>query len=64
MVEFFLFTTNADVQDGVVLGKDIQTWLIYTLVFLGVTLLSFLWVWWFDLLKDLKSGQTYKNPWD
>ncbi len=61
---FFLFTTNADVVDGFVFGKHIQTWLIYALVLLGLTLISYLAVWGIGLIRDMNSDSPMKQPWD
>ena len=60
----FLFTTNSDLDDFLIFGKDIQTWLIYASVFFGVTLIAFLAVWSIDLLRTIKSGKSVKQPWD
>ncbi len=64
MSYLFAFTTNADASDGIVFGKNIQTWLIYTLVLLGVTLISYLLVWAFGFIRDINSDKAIKQPWD
>tara|TARA_Y100001968_G_scaffold24074_1_gene18877 strand:- start:3445 stop:3648 length:204 start_codon:yes stop_codon:yes gene_type:complete len=61
---FFGFSSNADIADGLVFGKSIQTWLIYTLIFLALTFLSFIWTWGSGFLRDIKSGKSIKQPWD
>ena len=60
----FGFSTNADAVNILIFGKDIQTWLIYTLVFLGFTAIGFLSVWMTAFFRDLKSGKALKQPWD
>ncbi|WP_320663579.1 cytochrome B6 [Prochlorococcus sp. MIT 1223] len=60
----FAFISNADAADGFVFGKHIETWLIYTLVVLGLTLFGYMAVWGLGILRDLKSGQSIKQPWD
>ncbi len=58
------FTTNADATNILIFGKDIETWLIYTLFFLGFTSIAFLWVWLSSAIRDLRSGKTVKPPWE
>ena len=60
----FGFSTNADAVNILIFGKDIQTWLIYTLVFLGFTAIGFLSVWMRAFFRDLRSGKPVKQPWD
>ena len=58
MIRIFLlgFTANADVVNLVFLGKGIETWLNYTLIFFGLTSIAFVWVW--------ISGLIFINPSD
>tara|TARA_Y100001968_G_C19099534_1_gene591792 strand:- start:178 stop:375 length:198 start_codon:yes stop_codon:yes gene_type:complete len=43
---FFLgFTSNQDATNFLLLGKSIDEWLVYTLIFFGLTSLGFAWVW-------------------
>ena len=58
------FSSNADAVNALILGKDIQTWLIFTLIFFGITSLSFVWVWLAGLLKDKESGKTLDKFWE
>ncbi len=58
------FTSNGDAVNTMILGKDIETWLVYTLIFLGFTLISFLWVWFRALFRDVNSGKSIKQPWE
>ncbi len=44
------------------LGED--TWLIIALTFLGLSGVSFLWVWWVGFIRDRQSGQSIEYPWD
>tara|TARA_B100001029_G_scaffold150593_1_gene132721 strand:+ start:317 stop:523 length:207 start_codon:yes stop_codon:yes gene_type:complete len=61
---FFLFTSNHDVQDLLVLGHDIDTWLIYILIFFGVTSLAFVSVWLKGFVVEKQSGKSIKQPWE
>ena len=61
---YFIFTTNNDVQNSLIFGRDINTWLIYVLIFLGLTFLAFVWVWLAGLLEEKESGQSVKQPWE
>ena len=58
------FTTNADAANKLIFGKHIQTWLIYTLIFLGLSSIGFLSVWVKAFVRDRKTGQSFKQPWD
>ena len=59
-----IFTSNYDAQNILIFGRDINTWLIYVLIFFGFTLLAFSWVWLAGLLREVKSGQSIKQPWE
>tara|TARA_B100000965_G_scaffold39581_1_gene29139 strand:+ start:360 stop:569 length:210 start_codon:yes stop_codon:yes gene_type:complete len=61
---FFIFTANHDVQDFLFFGKNINSWLIYVLIFFGITLLAFLWVWLIGFLDERQSGKSTKQPWE
>ena len=61
---YFIFTSNHDVQDLLVFGKNINTWLIYTLIFFGLTSFGFLWVWFIGFLGERQSGKSIKQPWE
>ena len=39
------FTSNADAVNLSFLGKGIEVWLNYTLIFFGLTSIAFVWVW-------------------
>tara|TARA_Y100001968_G_scaffold316190_1_gene343704 strand:- start:5211 stop:5396 length:186 start_codon:yes stop_codon:yes gene_type:complete len=58
------FSSNADVPNVLILGRDIETWLLYTLLFLGVTSIAFLWVWISGFIHEQRSGKSIQNPWD
>ena len=60
----FDFISNADAQNSLIFGKDINTWLIYVLIFLGLTFFGFAWVWLSGLIFENKSGKSIKQPWD
>ena len=60
----FGFSSNADISNGVVFGKDMNTWLICTLIFFALTTASFLWVWLSDLVAQIKSGEPLEKPWE
>ena len=61
---YFIFTTNNDVQDLLILGRKIDTWLIYVLIFFGLTSLAFLSVWLIGFLAESQSGKSMKQPWE
>tara|TARA_B100000575_G_scaffold287991_1_gene287239 strand:- start:816 stop:1025 length:210 start_codon:yes stop_codon:yes gene_type:complete len=61
---YFIFTSNDDVQDLLIFGKTIDTWLIYVLIFFGLTSLAFILVWLIGFLVDSRSGKATKQPWE
>ena len=61
---YFMFTSNNDIQDLLIFGHNIDTWLIYVLVFLGLTSLAFVSVWFIGLLRERQSGKSIKQPWE
>ncbi len=61
---YFIFTTNEDVQDLLIFGHTIDTWLIYVLIFFGLTSLAFVLVWSIGFLAESQSGKSIKQPWD
>ena len=61
---YFIFTSNNDVQDLLIFGQTIDTWLIYVLIFFGLTSLAFILVWLIGFLFDSKSGKSTKQPWE
>ena len=61
---YFIFTTNNDVQDLLIFGHNIDAWLIYVLIFFGLTSLAFVFVWFVGLLKERNSGKSIKQPWE
>ena len=61
---FFIFTSNHDVQDLLIFGKDINAWLIYVLIFFGITALAFVLVWFIGLIRERQSGKSIKQPWE
>tara|TARA_Y100001968_G_scaffold238929_1_gene222363 strand:+ start:1385 stop:1594 length:210 start_codon:yes stop_codon:yes gene_type:complete len=61
---FFIFTTNNDVQDLLIFGRNIDTWLLYVLVFFGLTSLAFVLVWLIGFLAENQSGKSIKQPWE
>ena len=58
------FSTNADISNQLVFGKDMNTWLIYVLVFLTVSGLAFSWVWIMGFLSSRAEGNSVRQPWD
>tara|TARA_Y100001968_G_scaffold181961_1_gene166628 strand:- start:328 stop:486 length:159 start_codon:yes stop_codon:yes gene_type:complete len=52
------------VQDLLILGQDIESWLIYVLIFFGLTSLAFIAVWLIGLLAEKQAGKSIKQPWD
>ncbi len=61
---YFLFTSNNDVQNLLIFGKNIETWLIYVLVFFGLTSLAFVFVWLIGFVAERQSGKSIKQPWE
>jgi len=61
---YFIFTTNNDVQDLLIFGRNIEAWLIYVLIFFGLTSLAFVLVWIIGFLAESQSGQSIKQPWE
>tara|TARA_B100000214_G_scaffold304531_1_gene235348 strand:- start:351 stop:545 length:195 start_codon:yes stop_codon:yes gene_type:complete len=61
---YFIFTSNNDVQDLLIFGETIDTWLIYVLVFFGLTSLAFILVWLLGFLADSRLRNSSKQPWD
>tara|TARA_B100000965_G_scaffold213386_1_gene178276 strand:+ start:53 stop:262 length:210 start_codon:yes stop_codon:yes gene_type:complete len=61
---FFIFTTNNDVQDLLIFGNSIDTWLIYVLIFFGLTSVAFILVWFIGFLVENQSGKSIKQPWE
>ena len=60
----FIFTTNDDVQDLLIFGHDINAWLVYVLIFFGLTSLAFIAVWLIGFFAESRSGKSIKQPWE
>ena len=60
---YFIFTSNHDVQDLLILGRNIDTWLIYVLIFFGLSSFAFVLVWFLGLLVERQSEKSIKQPW-
>tara|TARA_B100000579_G_scaffold255707_1_gene210486 strand:+ start:240 stop:449 length:210 start_codon:yes stop_codon:yes gene_type:complete len=61
---YFIFTTNNDVKDLLILGRNIDSWLIYVLIFFGLTSLAFVLVWSIGFFAESQSGKSIKQPWE
>ena len=61
---YFLFTSNNDVKDLLIFGHNIDTWLIYVLIFFGLSSVAFVSVWFIGLLVERQSGKSIKQPWE
>ncbi len=61
---YFIFTSNNDVQDLLVFGHNIDTWLIYVLIFLGLSSFAFVSVWFVGLFVERQFGKSIKQPWE
>ena len=61
---FFIFTTNDDAQDLLIFGHDIDAWLVYVLIFFGLTSLAFVSVWLIGFFTESQSGKSIKQPWE
>ena len=61
---YFLFTSNHDVHDLLIFGQNIDTWLIYVLIFFGLSSFAFVSVWLLGLFVERQSGNSIKQPWE
>ena len=61
---YFIFTSNHDLKDLLIFGQNIDTWLIYVLIFFGLTSLAFVFVWLIGFLSERQSGKSIKQPWE
>ena len=61
---YFIFTSNHDVHDLLIFGQKIETWLIYVLIFFGLTSLAFVLVWLIGFVAESQSGKSIKQPWE
>tara|TARA_B100000214_G_C23726050_1_gene516551 strand:+ start:314 stop:523 length:210 start_codon:yes stop_codon:yes gene_type:complete len=61
---YLAFTSNNDVQDLLIFGHNIDTWLIYVLIFFGITSLAFISVWLIGFLVERQNGKSIKQPWE
>ena len=61
---FFIFTKNDDIQDLLIFGHDIDAWLVYVLIFFGLTSLAFVSVWLIGFFSESQSGKSIKQPWE
>jgi len=61
---YFIFTSNQDVQDLLILGFTIETWLAYVLIFFGLTSFAFVAVWFIGFFAERQAGKSIKQPWE
>jgi len=61
---YFIFSSNNDIKDLLIFGKNIDAWLIYVLIFFGLTSLAFVLVWLIGFLAESRSGKSTKMPWE
>ena len=61
---YFVFTSNQEVNDLLIFGQNIDTWLIYALIFFGLTSLAFVAVWIIGFLTERQSEKSIKQPWE
>ena len=61
---YFIFTSNNDVKDLLIFGHNIDTWLIYVLIFFGLSSFAFVSVWFIGLIFERQSGKSIKQPWE
>ena len=62
---YFIFTSNHDIQDLLIFGNNIDVWLIYVVIFFGLTSLAFVSVWLIGFLTETsQSGKSIKQPWE
>ena len=62
--DYFIFTSNHDLQDLLIFGHSIETWLIYVLIFFGVSSFAFVFVWSIGFFVEGQSEKSIKHPWD
>ena len=61
---YFIFTSNHDVQDLLIFGHNIDTWLIYVVILFGLSSFAFVSVWFIGLLVESQSEKSIKQPWE
>ena len=61
---YFIFTSNHDLQDLLIFGHNIDTWLISVLIFFGLSSIAFFAVWFIGLFVEMQSGKSIKQPWE
>jgi len=59
-----MFTSNQDIKDLLIFGHNIDAWLIYVLIFFGLTSIAFVSVWIIGVLIERQSGRSIKQPWE
>ena len=64
LYSYFIFTSNHDVQNLLIFGRSIDTWLIYVLIFFGLSCFAFVSVWLIGLLVERQKGKSIKQPWE
>ncbi len=62
--DYFIFTSNHDLQDLLIFGHNIDTWLVYVVIFFGLSSFAFLAVWFIGFLVEKKSGESIQQPWE
>tara|TARA_B100001250_G_scaffold253510_1_gene218018 strand:+ start:428 stop:637 length:210 start_codon:yes stop_codon:yes gene_type:complete len=61
---YFIFTSNHDLQDLLIFGHNIDTWLIFVLILFGLSSIAFVAVWFGGLFLERQSGNSIKQPWE
>tara|TARA_Y100001968_G_scaffold270091_1_gene261134 strand:+ start:463 stop:672 length:210 start_codon:yes stop_codon:yes gene_type:complete len=61
---YLIFTSNSDAKDLLIFGQSIDAWLIYVLIFFGLTSLAFVLVWLIGFIAENRSGKSTKQPWE
>ena len=61
---YFVFTSNQDVQDLLIFGRNIDTWLIYVLILFGLSSFAFVSVWLVGIVVERQSDKSIKQPWE
>ncbi len=64
LLAYFIFTSNQEVQDLLIFGHSIDTWLISVLIFFGLTSLAFVSVWLSGFIAERQSGKSIQQPWE
>ncbi len=63
-IDYFIFTSNNDLQDLLIFGHNIDTWLVYVVIFFGLSSFAFILVWFIGFLVEKQSEESIQQPWE